>query len=438
MSNGPNSTTSIAFISALRRIAYGTIEDAYRGMWHNWCEAQAKSHDEDRADQAMAPEAAEALARRLLDEKSIDAAEGVLQLLLERAPDRGMCWFLLGRVYHARGDDDAAIDFLRKAVERDATLSFAHNDLGILLQQRGRLAEAEECYRRAIDRNKGFAEAMSNLGAVLAARGRLEDAAAWYDRAIAADAEYAPAHNHLGAALCKLDRSDEAANYHRQAIALKPDFAEAHYNLGVALQAQGGLVEALASYEKAIELRSDYIDAHRNRAFALLATGRYTEGWREHEWRWRRKEQPPRNFAQPLWRGEPLAGRTILLHAEQGIGDTLQFMRYVPYVGQIADRVILQVQPPLLRLAGGRFAGTAEVISGKRGTTGLRRTLATNVVAALPSAPPSRPSRLRRCTRATWRSRHVGATSSETESIKIGLVWPAIPAEERSTCSIRP
>src|SRR5262249_22245576 len=159
---------------------------------------------------------------------------------------------------------------------------------------------------------------------VLAARGRVEDAIAWYGHAVAADAQLAPAHNNLGAALTRLNRFDEAEAAHRRAIALQPEFADAHYNLGVALQDQGRSEAALASYTKAAELKPELVDARWNRAYVMLTLGHYAEGWREHEWRWRRKEQRPRGYPQPLWGGEPLEGRTILLHAEQGMGDILQ------------------------------------------------------------------------------------------------------------------
>ncbi len=218
-------------------------------------------------------------------------------------------------------------------------------------------------WRRAIDLNDKFAEAMSNLGAVLAARGRIDDATAWYGHAIAVDAQLAPAHNNLGAALARLQRFDEAEVLHRRALALKPDFVDAHHNLGVALQDQGKFEEALASYDKALALKPDLVDAHWNRAYVMLMLGRYAEGWREYEWRWRRKEQPPRSYPQPLWRGEPLVGRTILLHAEQGTGDALQFMRYVPLVAKGDARVVLQVPGPLLALAKASLGACAQVLA---------------------------------------------------------------------------
>jgi predicted O-linked N-acetylglucosamine transferase (SPINDLY family)/ADP-heptose:LPS heptosyltransferase len=342
------------------------VEAAYRSMWRDWCGARsapAAQPGPASLPQGETPQAVEARAKRLLDAGAFDEAEDILRQAIERAPQRAMAWFLLARTRNAGDDRDAAMDFMRKAIAFDPALASAHNDLGILLQSQGRLEEAEACYRRAVALNDKFAEAMSNLGAVLAARGRIDDAIAWYGHAIAADAQFAAAHNNLGAALARLDRAREAEACHRQAIALKPEFADAHYNLGVSLQEQGRIEDALASYDKTVELKPDNIDARWNRAYVLLTLGRYAEGWREHEWRWRRKEHPPRSYPQPLWRGEPLDGRTIMLHAEQGMGDALQFMRYVPMVAARGGNVVLQVPAPLLALAKASFSDCAKVIS---------------------------------------------------------------------------
>jgi predicted O-linked N-acetylglucosamine transferase (SPINDLY family)/ADP-heptose:LPS heptosyltransferase len=408
------------------------IEAAYRTLWREWCVAErtpaSRSSHAVQAVGLMAPEAAEAMARRLLNAKSFDEAEGVLRGLIDRAPQRAMAWLLLAHVRHARDDHDAAMDLLRRAIALDPKLAPAHNDLGTLLQAQGRLDEAEACYRRAIELNDRFAEAMSNLGAVLAARGRLDDAANWYGHAISHDAQLAPAHNNLGAMLARLDRSDEAEAAHRRAIALKPDFPDAHYNLGVALQDQGKFEEAIACYDKAIAIKPDLVDAHWNRAYVMLTLGRYAEGWREHEWRWRRKEQPPRSYPKPLWRGEPLAEKTILLHAEQGMGDTVQFMRYVALVAARGGRVVLQVPDPLLRLAQVSLGHCAQVQSDAEVLPAfdLHAPLLSLPVAfgtTVETIPADIPYiKVDAAAAARWRERLAGA-----KGLKVGLVWAGSP-----------
>ncbi len=407
------------------------MEGAYRALWRQWCATNAAATPPRGPARPDAPEeivAAEITAGRLLAEKKFTEAEAVLRDLTARVPQRAMPWFLLGRVRHALGDTDAAIDFLRKAATLDPTMMPAHNDLGILLQGRGELDAAEACYRRALEIAPRFAEAMSNLGAVLAERGRLEQATAWYSRAIAECDDLPDAHNNLGAALVKLDRADEAEGLHRRAIALRPDFADAHYNLGVALHDQGRFDEALASYEDALRLNPDNVDAHWNRAFVLLLKGDFAAGWREHEWRWKRKLQPPRSFAQPLWRGEDIATRTILLHDEQGIGDTLQFVRYAPLVAARGARVLVQVQRPLLRLVTGSLGAGIEVFADGNvippfdlhsPLLSLPLACATTLD-ALPRATPY--LKVDPAAAVRWRNR-IGTASG----LKVGLVWAGNP-----------
>jgi tetratricopeptide (TPR) repeat protein len=304
---------------------------------------------------------AETAARKLFEQRQYEEAEELLQKLAFRAPNRPFTWLMLARIRHARGDTDSAIDLLRKTIALESRLPPAHNDLGTFLQQRGRLDEAEASYRHALEIDPRFAEAMNNLGALLAERGRLEEASGWYSRAIYERADFPDAHNNLGAALAKLDRSLEAEALHRRALVLRPDFADAHYNLGVSLQDQGRFDEALASYNEAARLEPDLVDARWNRAYVLLLMGNYTEGWREHEWRWKRKQQPPRSFSRPLWHGEDISGRTILLHAEQGVGDAFQFLRYVPLVAARAGKIIVQVQRPLQRLVAATLGNCVQV-----------------------------------------------------------------------------
>jgi predicted O-linked N-acetylglucosamine transferase (SPINDLY family)/ADP-heptose:LPS heptosyltransferase len=405
------------------------VEAAYRAMWRDWCETQHGGGPPGGPDVASPADldAIESGAKRLFDAGNLPQAEDKLRALIARAPQRAQAWFLLGRVRHARGDRDAGVDFLRKAIALDPKHARAHNDLGILLQNQGRLAEAESCYRRAIELGGCGAEAMSNLGALLAERGRVEDATAWYARAIAADDRFAPAHNNLGAAFARLDRNEEAEALHRHALALRPDFADAHYNLGVCLHGQGRYEEALSSYSKAVELRPDMVDARWNRAYVLLLMGNYAEGWREHEWRHRRKEQPPKSYAQPLWRGEPLAGRTILLHAEQGIGDALQFMRYAPLVGQRGGRVVLQVQRTLMRLAATALADSAQVIADGDAPPAFDLhcpllSLPLAFATTLESIPAAVPYlAVAPAAAARWRQR-LGA-----DGFKVGLVWAGNP-----------
>jgi Flp pilus assembly protein TadD len=173
----------------------------------------------------------------------------------------------------------------------------------------------------------------------------------------------AEAHNNLGNALRDLGRIEEAAASFRRALKYRPGYAEAHNNLGNALRDLGQFEEAVASFRRALKIRPNGADMHWNLSMPLLAQGQYAEGWREYEYRWNTGAMPTRGLAQPLWLGDAeLSGKAILLHAEQGFGDTLQFVRYATLVAARGATVYLEV-PPLLKSLAASCAGVAAVFA---------------------------------------------------------------------------
>jgi tetratricopeptide (TPR) repeat protein len=269
---------------------------------------------------AVKPDYAEAynnlaLALKKLD-RSGEAAENLRRAIAAR-PSYAAAYVNLGTLLREQGDLDAAIDWYRQAIAAQPGLVDAHTGLAFALQQRGRLAEAAESYRRALELRPDDADALCNLGALLNG----------------------------------FDRPEEAAESYRRVLTGDPDHAGAHCNLGVALMARNEIEGAIECYRRAIAVRPDFADAHWNLSLAQLVQGDFANGWRGYEWRLRTKRHSSRGFEQPVWDGEPLTGKTILLHQEQGLGDTIQFMRYVPMVAARGGRVVLEVQPPLARLA---------------------------------------------------------------------------------------
>jgi tetratricopeptide (TPR) repeat protein len=308
-----------------------------------------------RAALDLRPDNAEAhnnLGIALGDQARPDEAVACFRRAIELDPTYLGAHTNLGNALKAQGRLDEAIASYHRAVALDPNRPGAHNNLGTALRQQGRVDAAVACFHRAIERDANYVLAHNNLGIAFKEQALLDDAAACFHRALGLSPGFAEAHNNLGTVLGEQARQDAAIACYRQAIALSPDFAEAHNNLGTALRSLQRLDEAVASYRRAVRLDPEYADAHNNLAMTLLAQGDLAAGWPEYEWRWQTQHMAhaQRNFAQPQWRGEPAGGRTLLIHAEQGLGDTLHFCRYGPLAVARGLRVMLEVPGSLVRL----------------------------------------------------------------------------------------
>jgi len=215
-------------------------------------------------------------------------------------------------------------------------------------------------YDRALALRPDAPQLHNNKGNALCELGRLAEALESFDRALALDPDYAEARNHRGNVLLKLNDMHGALAAYDDALALKPDFTDALVNRGNVLDYLGRADEALASFDRAIAADPQLAEAHWNRALLCLALGDFARGFAGYEWRWRRRNaEGVRDFTQPIWRGEDLHGKTILLHAEQGFGDTIQFVRYMPMVAAKAGKVILELPDSLRPLTGAMEAAAA-------------------------------------------------------------------------------
>ena len=245
---------------------------------------------------------------------------------------------------------------------------------GLVLHDQRRFNEALDSYDRALALRADDAKALAERGAALHEMGRSEEALKSFERALAAEPDNAEALTNRGVALHDLARQDaahkrgrleEALASHDSALASRPDYPEAFANRGVVLYDLRRFDEALASYDSAIALRPDYADAHFFKGLSSLVAGDFRRGWMEYEWRRKAPAAkiPKRDFVQPLWLGaDDIAGRTILLHGEQGLGDSIQFCRYAALVADRGARVILEVDEPLRDLMTG-LAGPARIIA---------------------------------------------------------------------------
>jgi Flp pilus assembly protein TadD len=322
----------------------------------------------------------------LLEAGQAENATGVLQQSLTLRPDNALAWYNLGLALRSREEPIAAERAYVRALRLHPDFAEALTNMGILLVDQGRPDDAVTVFRRALALKPGDTKAFINLGEACRVGGNWtaatrafcraitlqpEEADLWnslgitllsghddepcrtaFENAVCLDPSHAEALSNLGHSLYRAGNFGRSVREANRALMLKPEFAGAHNNLGVALQAAGQVDAAVGAYRAALAIRPDHPPAWYNLATALLLRGDFEEGWNAYEWRWKGGVPclSPRPLAAPEWIGDAPAGRRILVHAEQGIGDAIQFARYLPLLAARGARVLVECHPELISL----------------------------------------------------------------------------------------
>jgi Flp pilus assembly protein TadD len=295
-------------------------------------------------------------------------ADRLYRALLARDPANFDLLRLAGSVNHELGRLGEALRFLAAAVRCDAGSAAVLSELGLVQHRLGRYADALASYDAALALEPGDADTVNRRAAALSRLDRADDALAELDRLLALAPDHAEALGNRGNVLVRLNRPGEAIASYDAARRIAGDSAQLLTNRAHALRRLDRIEEAVGDLQQAIALRPDFAEAHFELGMARLALGDFAPGWDEYEWRWQTGAFAPshRPFTSPLWTGaQDLAGKTVLLHGEQGLGDTIQLVRYVPLVARRGASVILEVQPELVSLLAG-LAGAATVIARGR------------------------------------------------------------------------
>jgi tetratricopeptide (TPR) repeat protein len=284
-----------------------------------------------------------------LQELYEDAAASYRQALCLN-PTLAEAYSNLGSTLSCLGRYEEAVTNCQQAIRLRPNYAKAYSHLGDAYKGLGRLDEAIGCYHQALALDPILAEAHNNLGAAHVEVNQLKEAVASYREALRLDPDSATVCSNLGGALVRRAELDDALALLQKAVRLQPNNAQVHYNLGYALGEQGQLEESQKHFHQAIQLKPDFADAHLALAQIWLSLGDFERGWREYEWRFRRPAFTPWPCPQPVWDGSCLAGRTILLHAEGGLGDTIHFVRYAANIKQNGGTVLVGCQTPLVPL----------------------------------------------------------------------------------------
>ena len=290
-------------------------------------------------------------------DKHVEAIDAYRKALAIK-PNYAGAYINIGVIFKEQGKLDGAIEAYSNAIAVDPDKSEAYNNLGIILSEKGMLKEAIEAYTHALTIDPNYADAYYNLGVTLTKQSKFSKAMQAYKKSLAIKPHFAEAYANIGNILSDQSRPEEAIAAYKKALAIRPDFAEACNNMGTNLQQAGHVKEAIEAFNSALAAKPDYAEAHRNLSFALLNVGLIKQGLAEYEWRWKtsKGQTIKRKFLKPQWDGQKcLMGQRILLWAEQGIGDTINWSSYLPLISSLTDHIILECPNKLLPLLARSF-----------------------------------------------------------------------------------
>lgn len=298
----------------------------------------------------------------LLERGKYTQAEKIYLQILEQDSIDALTYKNLGNALYNQGKLEEAICFYQQGLELEPNDAITYYHLGNAFHQLDRLEKAIAHYQQSLVLAPNSVIVLNNLGNTWQKQGDLEQALACYQQSLRLDPNDAFTYNNLGSIFHTQGKLEEALAYFEQGLILEPNNVEALTNLAVFYQEQRQYEKALSYCDRAIEIDPNYVNANWNRSLILLCLGNLQRGFVEYECRWQRKESPPRPLPKPVWDGANLEGKTILLQAEQGIGDTIQFIRYVPLVIERGGHIIVECQPPLVRLLK-TVAGVEKVVA---------------------------------------------------------------------------
>jgi FkbM family methyltransferase len=364
-----------------------------------------------------------------------EEALALYQRATEISPGNAMAHGNLGKALQDLGRTDEAIAAYRTAIALEPDNAITHANLGAVLLERQVWGDSETITRRAIDLRPDNGMAHANLGTALMNLGRHEEALAACRQAIALRPQGVAMLASLGGAMLELGALEEAVALCRQAITLDPALSSAHFNLSHALKAMNHLEEATLAAREAIALSPGSAEYHFHLAHILLLRGDLAAGWVEYDWRWKLADfawirQLHGGFSQPLWIGEDIADKTLLIYTEQGLGDIILFARYLPLAVSKAGRVIVAAHPRMRRLLESIEGITIVSIRAVPlpdfdvhcPLLSLPRAFATRLD-CIPATVPY--LRVNAAERARW-DRRIGG-----DSLRVGIVWAGNPATKR-------
>ncbi len=294
----------------------------------------------------------------------IEDAMSAYQKVLSLKSDYSEAWYRLGYCFQIQGQIEEAINTYQKSIFYNSNFADVYINLGCAYKEKKQLDAAIDSYKNAIQIKPDLVSGYQNLGCAMLEKGYLDDAIQYFEIVTSLDSGNAEAFNNLGTLYSKKDAYDIALKKYTQTVRLDPNHAGAFYNIAKIFQNLKRFDEAIDYYKRAVSLKPDFVDAHVNLAFLLLLKGDFVSGWIEYEWRFQRedwKNTYPLLCDVPRWDGSPFKGKRLLVQNEQGLGDTIQLIRFLPIVKALGGTVVFEAEEALLDLLR-NFDGIDELV----------------------------------------------------------------------------
>lgn len=364
---------------------------------------------------------------------------------------------------HKQKNIDQAITLYKKALKTNPAVPRSLIKLAGALTRKNKYEDAVPLFKTIISIEPGYLSAYVSLGMCLHKLNKFDEAVATYKKALALSPNYADAHQQMSKALSGLKQFDQALVHGEKAVELQPsnihthlnlghiynkqgdleraiewyqkaltvdsNFANAHYNLGYTLKLQGNMHKAIEHLDKAIKLQSDYVDAHIALSHAHWSLGNYEKAWEEYEWRWKLFKTDPRSTRVPFWDGSDLNGKTILLYSEQGLGDTLQFVRFAKQVKKCGGNVVCKIQKPLKHILSS-YPYIDKIITGPVDEKIDYQAPLLSLPGILKMKPETIPAEIPYLNADTNLVKQWSKTFADSKNTKIGLCWHVDPIHD--------
>jgi len=372
---------------------------------------------------------AELFARALRHHQSgeLRQAEPLYRQILLADPYHADAHHNLGLLAQQTGYAEAAVALMRRAIALNPSVAVYHANLGRALRQHGERTEAIASYRQALQLDPNDVDALKDLGLAHKDQGELDEAAMCFRQALRSSPNQEDVHNNLGNVLKNLGRLDEAVACFREALRLKPGYASAYNNLGVALALQGQMEEAGACFRQAVLLEPQFASARFNSSLLWILRGDFQRAWSDYEYRWENNGLVRRHEDRPRWDGSPLQGKTILVYAELGLGDTIWFIRYAPLVKQRGGTVLFECQPALRDLLEGVAGVDRLLVEGEPLPAYDVQTALLSLPGLLETRLETIPAQIPYLRARSERVEHWRKELEPLDGFKVGIVWQGSP-----------